>query len=146
MDFQGGCNKMQDNATLSADFDGKLTPIQERAIVSLLSHATMRTAAKAVGVDEATLWRWLQDKDFRATYRAVRRECVGQSIARLQQASTEAVNTLREIVKDKGQPAPARVSAAKAILEFSIKAVEIEDMSERLAEVEAILAQQPQKK
>ena len=46
---------MQDNATLSADFDGKLTPIQERAIVALLSHANTRTAAKSVGVDEAVV-------------------------------------------------------------------------------------------
>jgi hypothetical protein len=68
---------------------------------------------------------------------------VSQSIARLQQASTEAVSTLREIVKDKKQPAPARVTAAKAILEFSIKAVELEDMAYRVAQIEAILAAQP---
>ena len=77
---------MQDNATLSADFDGSLTPTQERAIIALLSHATTRTAAKAVGVDEATLWRWLQDKDFHKRYIDLRRECVSQSITRLQQA------------------------------------------------------------
>jgi transposase-like protein len=137
---------MQPNATFSGDIDNHLTPIQERAIVALLSNSTIKRAAKAIGVDDATLWRWLQDKDFHNAYRAARRESVSQAIARLQQASSEAVNTLREIVKDKGQPAPARVSAAKAILEFSIKAVEIEDMAERLAQVEAILAQQPQKK
>jgi transposase-like protein len=137
---------MQDNATLSADFDGKLTPVQERAIVALLSNSTMKRAAKSVGVDDRTLFRWLQDKDFHAAYRAARRETVTQAIARLQQASSEAVNTLREIVKDKGQPAPARVSAAKAILEFSIKSVELEDMADRVAEIEALLAAQPVKK
>ena len=137
---------MQPNATVLGDADDNLTPIQERAIVALLANSTIKRAAKSVGIDDATLWRWLQDKHFHAAYRAARRESVSQAIARLQQASTEAVNTLREIVKDKQQPAPARVSAAKAILEFSIKAVEIEDMAERLAEVEAILAQQPAKK
>ena len=137
---------MQDNATLSADFDSKLTPTQERAIIALLSHSTTRTAAKSVGVDEATLWRWLQDKDFHAAYMTARRETVKHAIARLQQISSEAVNTLREIVKDKKQPAPARVSAAKAILEFSIKSVELEDMADRVAEIEAVLAAQPVKK
>jgi transposase-like protein len=130
---------MQDNATLSADFDGKLTPVQERAIVALLSHANTRTAAKSVGVDEATLWRWLQDKDFHKRYIDLRRECVSQSIARLQQASTEAVNTLREIVRDKKQPAPSRVSAAKAIIEFSMKSVELEDLEQRVCELEAAM-------
>jgi len=137
---------MQSNATFQSDFDSNLTPIQERAIVALLANSTIKRAAKSIGVDETTLWRWLQDKDFHAAYRTARRESVSQAMARLQQASSEAVNTLREIVKDKKQPAPARVSAAKAILEFSIKAVEIEDMAERLAQVEAILSQQPAKK
>jgi transposase-like protein len=137
---------MQENATLQADFDGKLTPVQERAIVALLSNSTMKRAAKSVGVDDRTLFRWLQDKDFHAAYRAARRETVTQAIARLQQASSEAVNTLREIVKDKKQPAPARVSAAKAILEFSMKAVELEDMADRVAQIEALLAAQPVKK
>jgi transposase-like protein len=137
---------MQPNATFLGDTGDSLSPIQERAIVALLSNSTIKRAAKSVGVDDATLWRWLQDKDFHTAYRTARRESVSQAIARLQQASSEAVNTLREIVKDKEQPAPARVSAAKAILEFSIKAVEIEDMAERLAQVEAVLAQQPTKK
>src|ERR1051325_966094 len=106
---------MQDNATLSADSDGKLAPVQEPAIVSLLSHATMRTAAKAVGVDEATLWRWLQDKDFHAAYMTARRETVKHAMARLQQISSEAVNTLREVMKDKTAKGSERVSAAKAI-------------------------------
>jgi hypothetical protein len=132
---------MQDNATLSANFDSKLTPIQERALVALLSHANTRTAAKAVGVDEATLWRWLQDKDFHAAYMNWRRESVRQSIARLQQASGEAVNTLRTITKDKKAPASARVTAAKAIIEYSMKAVELEDLAERVAQLEAIQSQ-----
>jgi transposase-like protein len=146
MNFQGGCNDMQSNASFSGDAGDKLTPVQERAIVALLANSTIKRAAKSIGVDETTLWRWLQDKDFHNAYRTARRESVSQAIARLQQASSEAVNTLREVVKDKKQPAPARVSAAKAILEFSMKAVEIEDMAERLAQVEAVLAQQPQKK
>ena len=131
---------MQDNATLSADFDGKLTPIQERAVVSLLSHATMRTAAKAVGVDEATLWRWLQDKDFHAAYMTARRETVKHAIARLQQISSEAVNILREVMKDKTAKGSERVSAAKAIIEYSMKAVEIEDLAQRVEELESVMA------
>jgi hypothetical protein len=131
---------MQDNATLSADFDGKLTPIQERAIVALLSHANTRTAAKAVGVDEATLWRWLQDKDFHAAYMTARRETVQHALARLQQVSTEAVNTLREVMRDKTAKGSERVTAAKAIIEYSIKAVEIEDLAHRVDELESVMA------
>ncbi len=133
---------MQHNATLLPELSSRLTPIQERAIIALLSNANIRTAAKAVGVDEATLWRWLQDQDFHAAYMAVRRESVSLSIARLQQSSTKAVNTLRAVAKDKQVPASARVMAAKAIIEYSIKAVEIEDLAIRLAEVEAVMKAQ----
>jgi lambda repressor-like predicted transcriptional regulator len=131
---------MQDNATLSADLDSKLTPIQERAIVALLSHANTRTAAKAVGVDEATLWRWLQDKDFHTAYMTARRETVKHALARLQQISSEAVNTLREVMRDKTAKGSERVSAAKAIIEYSIKAVEIEDLAQRVEELESVMA------
>ena len=72
----------------------------------------------------------------------IRRESVSLSIARLQQSSTEAVNTLRAVAKDKQAPASARVMAAKAIIEYSIKAVEIEDLAIRLAEVEAVMKAQ----
>ena len=129
---------MQDNATLLADFDGKLTPIQERAIVALLSHSTIKSAAKAIGIDDATLWRWLQDKEFHTAYMSFRRESVRQSIARLQQASSEAVSTLRTIMKDKKAPASARVVAAKSIIEYAMKAVELEDLAERVAQLEAL--------
>lgn len=135
---------MQDNATLLPELSARLTPIQERAIIALLSHANIRTAAKAVGVDEATLWRWLQDKDFHAAYMSIRRESVSLSIARLQQSSTEAVNTLKAIAKDKQAPASARVTAAKAIIEYSIKAVEIEDLAIRVAELETTLKPKPE--
>jgi len=133
---------MQDNATLLAEFPSSLTPIQERAIIALLSHANIRTAAKAVKVDEATLWRWLQDKDFHTAYMNIRRESVSLAIARLQQASTEAVNTLKAIAKDKEAPASARVIAAKAIIEYSIKAVEIEDLAQRVDELETVMGAQ----
>ena len=133
---------MQDNATLLAEFPSSLTPIQERAIIALLSHANIRTAAKAVKVDEATLWRWLQDKDFHAAYMNIRRESVSLAIARLQQASTEAVNTLKAIAKDKEASASARVMAAKAIIEYSIKAVEVEDLANRVAELETVMGAQ----
>jgi hypothetical protein len=133
---------MQDNATLLAEFPSSLTPIQERAIIALLSHANIRTAAKAVKVDEATLWRWLQDKDFHTAYMNIRRESVSLAIARLQQASTEAVNTLKAIAKDKEASASARVMAAKAIIEYSMKAVEIEDLAQRVDELETVMEAQ----
>jgi Helix-turn-helix of insertion element transposase len=131
---------MQSNASFLGDTGDNLTPIQERAIVALLSNSTMKRAARSVGIDEATLWRWLQDKNFHTAYRTARRETVKHAMAWLQQISSEAVNTLREVMKDKTSKGSERVSAAKAILEFSIKAVEIEDLAHRVEELEYVMA------
>jgi len=41
----------------------KLSRKQEQAIAALLTCPTIEQAAKAAGVGETTLWRWLQDSD-----------------------------------------------------------------------------------
>ncbi|HEX5733947.1 MAG TPA: hypothetical protein VF131_14025 [Blastocatellia bacterium] len=44
------------------------------------------------------MWRWLQDKDFRASYMEARRLAVRRVIARIQAVTSEAVETLREVM------------------------------------------------
>jgi len=123
---------MQPDATKSG-----LTRKQESAISALLSESKLDDAAASAGVNRATLWRWLKDEEFQRAYMAARREAVRQAVARLQQTSGEAVDTLRDVMKDTAATPAARVSAAKAILEMSIKAIELEDMAERLAALES---------
>ena len=65
-----------------------------------------------------------------------------QAIARLQQVTGEAVGVLREIMLNlKASPTP-RVLAARTILEFSLKAVEFEDLAARVEELERRLEPQ----
>ena len=125
---------MSANAVQKSD----LTPKQEKAIGALLSESTMEEAAEAAGVNRATIFRWLQQEEFQTAYTQVRRESVKHAIARLQNRSSEAVEVLAEIMKDEMNAPFARVSAAKAIIEYSIKAVEVEDLAKRLAELEAL--------
>lgn len=125
--------------TVSAD---TLTPDQEKAIAALLSASTIAAAAKRVSVGERTLYRWLQAPDFVAAYRAARREAVSQAIAQLQQHSGDAVQVLVSIANDKNKPVYARVAAARSILEFAVKAVELEDMAQRIEALEHAYEQQ----
>ena len=117
----------------------KLTPKQEKAIVALLTHPTVEAAAAVLNISPATIYRWLQDPAFDAAYRQARREAVRQAIARLQQVSGKAVDALLEVIDTEYTPAPpaVRVSAAKTILEFALKAIEIEDLQARLEALEA---------
>lgn len=130
---------MQGNASskVGGSTESGLTPKQNAAIVALLSQKTMKAAARSAGVNEVTLWRWLQEPEFQAAYTKARRETVKQAIARLQQSAAQAVDTLKEVMTSKKALDFARVSAAKAILDYSLKAVELEDLAERIDALES---------
>src|SRR5215510_7648941 len=116
----------------------KLSHKQERAIAALLVAPSVTAAAQQIGVNENTLLRWLKDATFQAAYREARRSVVQHAITQVQRATGEAVETLRTVMQDPDAPASARVSAAKAILETAIKAVELEDLEARITALEAL--------
>lgn len=116
----------------------KITQRQERAIAVLIASPTIREAAESLRVNEVTLYRWLRDGDFQTAYREARREVVAQAVARLQQACGQAVQTLMDVQADEASPATARVTAARAILELAYKAVEIEELEDRVRKLEGL--------
>jgi uncharacterized protein (DUF885 family) len=109
---------------------------KEEAIVALLSHPNIEAAARAVGIGTTTLTRWLQLPEFDTAYRKARRAAHSQSIARLQQMSGAAVSVLAKIMLDTTAPASTRVRAADSVLDHAAKAIEIEDIEVRVAELE----------
>ena len=125
------------------DADRTLTAKQEKAITALLAQPTIEAAATAVGVNPATIYRWLAEPTFEAAYRAARREAVGQAIARLQQVSTHAVTVLVSVMANTSTPPATRVAAAKTVLETAIKAVELEDLAARLDALEHQMEMKP---
>jgi len=109
---------------------------QDQAIAALLEQPTISKAAKKAGVGERTLLRWLKLDDFQLAYRIARRALVSQAIAHLQQTTGEAVETLRLVMKDKSAPASAKVAAARIALDLAFKAIETEDVEQRLKALE----------
>jgi hypothetical protein len=116
---------------------GRLSRKQEKAIVAFVSSKTIDDAAKSSGVGRTTLFKWLQDDTFQDAYRRARTKIVQQAIAKMQNASGLAVSVLEEIMSDKDSPPSTRVNAAKAVLETSLKAVELEDILRRIERIEA---------
>jgi phage terminase small subunit len=99
----------------------KLSRKQEQVITALVTCPSITEAAAQCGLAEVTLRRWLKQGPFQAAYREARRAVVQQAITQVQQATGEAVETLRSVMQDSEAPASARVSAAKAVLETAIK-------------------------
>ena len=112
----------------------KLSRKQEQSIGALLTEPTISAAAAAVGIGEATLRRWMKLDDFISEYRAARRQVVEQATARLQQASSGAVDTLVRFLEASSESVQLR--AAMAILADATSAVELLDLEERLAALE----------
>lgn len=116
-----------------------LTSKQDKALQALLAQNTITAAAKAAGVGERTLYRWLDDPDFSAAYRHARRQVMQHTISRLQQASTHATTVLLMIMADKTVSPGVRLRAAVSVLEVAIKSVELEDLQQRIEALEAAL-------
>ncbi len=117
----------------------KFTRKKEQAIANLIRYPTIAEAAKATGIAEVTLFRWLQDHAFAESYRQARREVVSQAIAQLQHGTGEAVEALRSVMNGADTPPSARVSAARSVLDMALRAVEIEDLEERIGRLEQLL-------
>jgi hypothetical protein len=109
---------------------------QEEAIAALLSHRSIEDAAQAINVAPRTMLRWLQVPEFRNAYLKARREAVGQSIARMQQATGAATITVLKLMTDPNAPAAVRLRAAECVFTHAIKGIELEDIETRLTELE----------
>src|SRR4051812_47755061 len=104
----------------------ELTAKQHKAIAALMSSSTIAKAAAVVGVNERTIYTWLEDADFDAAYRVARVEAVQQAIALLQKGSSTAVGVLLNLLST-GTPT-VKLGAARTVLEMAFKAVELEDV------------------
>ena len=111
---------------------------REEAVAALLTHRNVEDAARAAGVGVSTLLRWMKEPEFEAAYREARRAAFGQSVARLQQASSAAVSTLLKVMVDPASPPSTKVRAADSVLDHAAKAIEIEDLDARLTDLERI--------
>jgi hypothetical protein len=113
-----------------------LNRMQERALAALLTCKTIEDAATKAEVHIRTVYKWLALPTFKASYLQARREAMGQVIGQLQQTATVAVRALREVLDDPAAPHTARVSASRTVLELALRAMELEDLAQRIEALE----------
>ena len=112
---------------------------RSKALLALLTSPTREKAAAAAGITSKTLRSYLADPDFQAEYKRAFSGLVEEATRQAQQAIAPALLTLREIVEDTDENAQARISAARSILEYSMKLTETTDILTRLDELEAAM-------
>jgi hypothetical protein len=116
-----------------------LTGKQAQALATLLAGSTVEQAAASARVNPVTVYRWLQQEDFRQQYQQARRQVVEQAASNIQQAATAAVSVMVSIMGDTDAAPSVRLRAAQGIYEQATKWVEVEDVQERLEALEAAM-------
>ena len=112
---------------------------EEAAISALLTEPGIAAAAKKAGVSQSTLRRWLQDRDFSERCRLARRQVLEEATVMSLSAAMDAGKALRAIVSSEDSPPSTRVSAARTIFDMAYRALEVDELSERLHSIEMTL-------
>ncbi|MBM4425001.1 MAG: hypothetical protein FJ030_16740 [Chloroflexi bacterium] len=118
---------------------GKLTARKARAIASLLKETDVSSAAKAAGIGERTLHRWLRDADFQRELKAAEGRAIDTAVRRLADLTGTAVEKLRDAMTAKDAPLSAQVRAADIVLSRLLELRQLSDFESRLAAIEDAL-------
>ncbi len=110
---------------------------REAGIVALVNNPNVKEAALTCGISERTLHRWLNEPDFATQLLEAQRGITKRVIHSVVSRAERAASVLNEIMCDTDAAQSARVSAARTILEFSFKAIEVEDILKRIEAIEA---------
>jgi len=113
-----------------------LSTNQRRAIRALLLKSTVRAAAGQAGLSEGTLYRYLRNPVFKASLHKRQSETISAATAALSGLVGEAVETLRKVLEDKNASDAVRVRAALGILQERRRATELDELSERVSQLE----------
>jgi hypothetical protein len=107
----------------------------DRLALELAAGRTVTESAEAAGIGERTAYRRLEDPAFRRLVSELRRQMVDVIVGRLVDASTRAVKTLNDLLTAESES--VRLGAARSILELGTKFRQLNELEERISELEA---------
>jgi phage terminase small subunit len=122
---------MADNGT-----HANLTPRQRRFVAALLESSTVRQAAERADLPERTAWRYLGDAGVKAELARLGDGMLAQACVGLLDDMALARQTLRAIMQSEQASDAARVSAARAVLDASLRLFELVSLTERVGNLE----------
>jgi len=109
---------------------------REAAIQALIGNPNVKEAAQTCGVSERTMHRWLKEPGFSRQLEEAQRGVTNSLMRSVISRAERAAETLDSIMANSKASAHARVAAARTLLEFSFKAVELGDIMKRLEALE----------
>ncbi len=113
-----------------------MTPNKEKLLAALLTSRSKKEAAAAAGIAERTMRTYFEDPEFCQRYREAFAGVIEDATKQAQALLMPALSTLQTVMEDEEIPAQARITAAKSIIDYSLKLTEQADVLEQLRELE----------
>ena len=113
----------------------------ERIISALLQSRTIKEASELSNVSESTLYRRLQDLDFRNRLNASRTVLIDYAQTRLQAEISRAIEVIIEIMNNPENPPQIRLNASDSIIRNCLKVTELCNVIERIERLEVIYSE-----
>lgn len=103
-------------------------------VAALASGMTVKDAAVKAGVSDRTARRRLEDTEFRRRVADARSALLERAVARLADATTEAADTLRGLLRSESDS--VKHAAAKTLFDLTMRGIEMIHINERVAALE----------
>ena len=123
---------MRRDATVSP-----LTSRQQQAIQAIVATGDVTVAAQSVGVNRATLYRWMKQPSFVQAVHAAEADAVEDLSRMLVRLGRTAVATLARAMSDPATPPATKVRAADATLSKLLQLRELATLEQRVSALEA---------
>ena len=112
-----------------------LSAAQHQAIELLAMRKSQKDVADILGVTPKTIYKWKQIVEFQWELRQRAKEALRDTVNNLQITSSDAVETLAEVMRNEDAPANVRIDAASKILTHTNKYTETYDLLEEIQEL-----------
>ena len=122
------------------DDNEKLSPRQIRVIPYLLVAPSIEEGCKRARISKAAVYEWLKDEAFRQELKRQRDEIIERALDSLKANIAKAGETLVKHLDSERENISIR--AAESIIEFAQKALEHEELEQRIEALEARVIQQ----
>ena len=119
-----------------------LTSRQKLAIEAIIATGDMTIAAQSVGVNRATLYRWMKQPTFVQAVHVAEADAVEDLSRMLVRLGRTAVATLAKAMSDPATPPATKVRAADATLTKLLQLRELATLEQRVATLEANVGQE----
>jgi len=103
----------------------------------VLASPTVSAGLEAASVGRTTWYRWKQDTGFRSALTHLQREILRESLGDLQGAARFATKVLLGLLTSSNEH--VRMQAALHVMNLGLRGVELLNLDERMAELEAVL-------